>query len=114
MIGRPAKNTLAKIAATATAGMATILSTVRMAFAASTGTTMPPEYAEILRLAQQKVQAATQPGAIGNGVPLLNNLNIDPASVLPWIGIGEAAGIAAAVAAKLLTQDAKSAVLAAQ
>lgn len=55
MIGGSVKNKLAKIAATAMAGMATMLSTVRMAFAASTGTTMPPEYTDILRLAQQKV-----------------------------------------------------------
>ena len=65
MIRRPVTNTLAKIAAAATAGIATILSTVRMAFAASTDTGLSPEYAELLRLAQEKAHAATQPGHLG-------------------------------------------------
>lgn len=52
---------LAKIAVAATAGMATIISTVPMGFAAGTDTSLPPEYNEIVRPAQLKVQAATQP-----------------------------------------------------
>jgi hypothetical protein len=100
MIGGPVKSTLAKIAAAATAGMATILSTVRMAFAASTGTSLPPEYTDILGLAQQKVQAATQPEAIGNGVPML--YGADPMTLLPWVGLAAAVAIGAVCAAKLL------------
>lgn len=76
MIGGQVKNVLAKIAATTMAGAATVLSTVRVAFAASTGTSQPSEYNEILRLAQEKVHAATQLGAccrqeyhLGNGLP---------------------------------------------
>lgn len=112
--GKLLKRSLATMAASVAAAATAVLSTVRVAFAAGTDSRLPPEYSEILRLAQQKVQAATQPGAFGNGIPLLNSINIDPASVLPWIGIGAAAGIAAIVAAKLLSPDVKSTVLAAQ
>ncbi len=75
------KKALAKITTTATAGVATILSTVRMAFAASTDASLPPEYTAMLRLAQEKVHAATQPGAFGNGVPVL--FGADPMALLP-------------------------------
>lgn len=109
-----ARKVLTKIAASSAAAAVAVLSIVRVAFAASTDARLPPEYTEILKLAQQKVQAATQPEAFGNGIPLLNSINIDPASGLPWIGIGAAAGIAAIVAAKLLSPDAKRTVLAAQ
>ncbi|MEO9296145.1 MAG: hypothetical protein ABI347_11190 [Nitrososphaera sp.] len=89
------------VAATAGAGIATIVSTVRVAFAASTGASLPPEYGELLGLAQQKVQAATQPGAFGNGVPVL--YGADPATMLPWIGVAISAALAAVCAVKLLT-----------
>ncbi len=112
--GKLLRRTLTTMAASTVAAAIAILSTVRVAFAASTDARLPPEYDEMLRLAQQKVQAATQPGAFGNGIPFLNSINIDPASALPWIGIGAAAGIAAIVAAKLLSPDAKSTVFAAQ
>ncbi|UVS68354.1 hypothetical protein [Nitrososphaera viennensis] len=91
---------LAKIAAAATATIATIVSTARMAFAASTNTSLPPEYMEMLRLAQQKVHAATQPGAFGNGVPVL--YGVDLMTLLPWIGIAGAAAVTAIYAARLL------------
>ena len=100
MIGGPVKDVLAKIAATTIAGIVTILSTVRMALAASTDTSLPPEYMEMLRLAQEKVQAATQPGAIGNGVPML--YGADPMNLLPWIGLAVAVAIAAVYATKVL------------
>lgn len=85
MIGGPVKQMLAKIAAAAIAGIVTILSTARMAIAASTDASLPPEYSEMLRLAQEKVHAATQPGAFGNGVPV--QFGADPMSLLPWIGV---------------------------
>lgn len=85
-------------AATVTAAM-TVLSAVRGALAASTSTALPPEYVEIRRLAEEKVRAATQPGAIGNGIPIMN---IDLDAMLPWIGVGAAVAVCAVVAAKLL------------
>ena len=100
MIGGQVKNALPKIAATIMAGAAIVLSTVRVAFAASTGISQPPEYNEILRLAQEKVHAATQPGAYGNGVPIL--FGADSMTLLPWIGIAVATAIAVVCAAKLL------------
>ena len=110
MIGGPIKNALVKIAATATAGATTILSTIRMAFAAGTDTSMPPEYAEMLRLAEQKVQAATQPGAFGNGVPVL--FGADPMALLPWIGVAVSAAVAVVCAAKLAPKMRNDALLA--
>ena len=74
------------------------LSTVRVAFAASTEASISPGYNEMLRLAQEKVQAATQPGAFGNGVPLLTDIM----SMLPWIGIAISAAIGALIAARIL------------
>jgi hypothetical protein len=99
MTGGQLQNAMTKIAATAVAGAATILSTIRMAFAASTGGDAP-QYDEVLRLAQEKVHAATQPGAIGNGVPVL--ADADPMAMLPWIGIAVAVAITAVLAAKIL------------
>src|SRR5688572_22979646 len=101
MIGGSVKNALAKIAATAGAGIATVLSTARTAFAVSTDTSLPPEHGEMLRLAQEKVHAATQPGAFGNGVPLM--FGADPMGLLPWIGVAVSGAIAAVCAAKFLT-----------
>lgn len=43
MIGGPVKQMLAKTAAAATAGIVTILSTARMAIAASTDMSLPPD-----------------------------------------------------------------------
>ncbi|AIF83930.1 hypothetical protein NTE_01870 [Candidatus Nitrososphaera evergladensis SR1] len=106
MIGGPVKDVLAKIATAATAGMATILSTVRMAFAASTDASLPPEYTEMLRLAQEKVHAATQPGAFGNGVPLL--FGADPMSLLLWIALAVSATMAAVCAGKILAPKMRS------
>jgi hypothetical protein len=101
MLSGLVRKTLAKIAAsTATSTMA-VLSTVRMAFAASTDSGLSPEYNQILRLAEEKVHAATQPGAFGNGVPVMN---IDMVSVFPWMGVAAAVAIGAVVAAKLLAQ----------
>ena len=97
MIGGPVRNALAKIVATATAGAVTILSTIRMASAASTDVSLPPE---ISRLAQEKVRAATQPGAFGNGVPVL--FGADPMTLLSWIGVTAAVAITAVCAAKIL------------
>jgi len=91
--------TMAKtMALTAIAAMA-ILPTVHMAFAASATTSLPPEHAEVLRLAQERVQAATQRGAFGNGIPILT----DMMSVLPWIGIALSAALGTIVAARFLT-----------
>lgn len=98
MIGGPVRNALAKIAATATAGAATILSTIRMASAASTDVSLP---SEMLRLAQEKMRAAIQPGAFGNGVPVL--FGADPMALLPWIGVAAAVAITAVCAAKIST-----------
>ena len=72
---------LAKVTVTVGAGIATILSTARMAFAASTGMSLSPEYNEILRLAQQKVLAAIQRGAFGNGFPML--YSAEPMMLVP-------------------------------
>ena len=112
MIGGAIKQMLAKIAAAATAGVATVLSTARMAFAASTDVSLSPEYNEMLRLAQEKVHAATQPGALGNGVPVL--FGADPMSLLPWIGVAVSAAIAAVCAAKFLAPKMRSDALLAQ
>ena len=49
----------------------------------------------MLRLSQEKVQFATQPEAIENGVPLLAELAIDPMSWLSWMGLAVAIAIAA-------------------
>lgn len=106
------KNALAKIATTIMAGVATFLSAVRVAFAASTETSLPPEYNEILRLAQEKVHAATQPGAYGNGVPML--FGADSMTLLPWIGVAAAAAITAVCAAKLLAPKTSNEALLAQ
>ena len=100
MIRGPIRNAVARMAAAATAGAMTILSTIRMALAAGTDASLPPEYTEMLRLSQEKVRAATQPGAIGNGVPML--YGVDPMSWVPWIGVAAAVAIAAVCAAKIL------------
>ena len=111
MLGGLAKKSLRVIAASILAAGMTILPAVHVAFGASTDFSLPAEYAETLRLAEEKVHAATQPGAFGNGVPIMN---IDPAGMLPWIGLGVALSIGAVISAKLLTPRMKSLVLTAQ
>ena len=86
MLRRLANKSIRVIAAPILAAAMTILPAVHVAFAASTESSLPTEYAEVLRLAEEKVHVATQPGAFGNGVPILNTiLNSDPAGMLPWI-----------------------------
>jgi len=63
------KKMLPRIAAVTATAMLAALSTVRVAFAASTDSRLPPEYTELLRLAQQKVQAATQQEHLGTELP---------------------------------------------
>ncbi len=93
------KNTIAKMMAlTAIAAMA-ILPAVHVAFAGSTAASLPPEYAEILLLAQERVQASTQPDAFGNGTPILTDMT----GMLPWIGIAISAALETVVAARILT-----------
>ncbi|TLY10461.1 MAG: hypothetical protein E6K88_03815 [Thaumarchaeota archaeon] len=104
------KRMLPRIAAVTATAMLAALSTVRVAFAASTDSRLPPEYTELLRLAQQKVQAATQPGAFGNGTPLFH----DVMSILPWLGLAACAAVGAVVAAKILTSRMRSDALVAQ
>jgi hypothetical protein len=111
MLGRLAKESIRLVAASILTAAMTILPAVHVAFAVSTDSSLPSEYAEMLRLAEEKVHAATQPGAFGNGVPILN---IDPAGMLPWIGLGVALSIGAVISAKLLTPRMKSQVLTAQ
>jgi hypothetical protein len=79
------------------------------AFAASTDANLPPEYGELLGLAQQKVQAATQPGAFGNGVPVL--YGADPVTMIPWIGVAISVALAAVCAVKLLAPRIRNGVL---
>jgi ABC-type phosphate/phosphonate transport system permease subunit len=104
MLGGLVRKTLAKIAASTAASTMAVLSTVPVAFAASTDSGLSPEYNQILRLAEEKVRAATQPGAFGNGVPVMNMMNIDMVSVFPWMGVAAAVAIGAVVAAKLFAQ----------
>ena len=103
MLGGLIKTTMSKMMASTAAAMA-ILSSVRVAFAASTGANISPEYGEMLRLAQERVQVATQPGAFGNGVPLLTDIT----SMLPWIGIAISATIGALIAARILISKMQS------
>ncbi len=110
MLGGLFKTTMAKMIASTTAAAMTILSTVRVAFAASTEGSISPEYSEMLRLAQERVQAATQPGAFGNGTPILTDI----ISILPWIGIAISAALGAVVAARILISKMQSEALVAQ
>ena len=111
MLGRLAKKSTRVVAASILTAAMTILPAVHVAFAASTESSLPAEYAEVLRLAEEKVHVATQPEAFGNGVPILNG---DPAGMLPGIGLGVASSIGAVITAKLLTPRMRSQVLAAQ
>ncbi|GEM_PF-3161062 len=89
---------LTKTAAAMLAGLAAILSTVRVAFGTSTDTSLPSGYSELLKLAHEKVQVATQPGAFGNGVPSLSG--VDPMTVFALAGLAVGAAIAVIIAAK--------------
>lgn len=104
---------LSRIAAITVATMVAALSAVRGAFAASTSTSLSPEYTEMLRLAEEKVQAATQPGAFGNGVPLLYD-GLDPTAMLPWVGVAATVAVAAICAAILIIKKVESRALIAQ
>lgn len=103
MIGRFKTAISRTVAATASAAIAA-LSAVRAAFAASTDLGLTPEYAELLRLGQEKVQAATQPGAFGNGTPLITDIM----AVLPWIGAAACIAVGAVLAAKVITSRVRS------
>lgn len=109
MVGR-LRTVVSKAAAVTAAAIVAALSTIRVAYAASTDASLSPEYAELLRLAQEKVAAATQPGALGNGIPVINDIM----SVLPWMGLAAAISIGAVVAAKVLVPRMRSEVLIAQ
>jgi hypothetical protein len=99
------KTMLSRMAAAVATALVAVPSAIRVAFAAGTDPSLPPEYSEILRLAGEKVRAATQPGAIGNGVPIMN---IDLGAMLPWMGVGIAAAVGAIVAAKCLAPRVRS------
>ena len=99
MIGGLLKNTMAKMMAVIAIAAMAILPTVHVAFAASTATSLPPDYVEVLRLAQEKVQAATQQGAFGNVTPILTDI----IGMLPWIGIAISAALGTVVAVRILT-----------
>lgn len=109
MLGGLIKTTMAKMMTSTAAAMA-ILSTVHVAFAASIEASISPEYNEMLRLAQERVQAATQPGAFGNGTPLLTDIM----SMLPWMGVAISATLGAVVAARILISKMQSEALIAQ
>lgn len=93
------KSVLSRTAAAVGATLVAAISAVRTAFAAGTESNLPPEYAEMLRLAEDKVNAATQAGAMGNGVPVIGG---DIIGMLPWLGAGLAVAIVPFFAAKFL------------
>ncbi|MEW6603996.1 MAG: hypothetical protein AB1351_04825 [Thermoproteota archaeon] len=103
MIGR-SKPMLSIIAAATAAAVVAVLSVFRGAFAASANANLPPEYAEILRLAKEKVSAATQPDALGNGIPVMS---ADMAGIIAWVVVGATVAIGAVAAAKFLTMRMK-------
>lgn len=104
------KTVLSKIAAVTATAVVAAIAPIRVAFAASTDATLPPEYTELLRLAQDKVQAATQPGAYGNGTPLIG----DFMGMLLWLGLAACAAVGAVVAAKIFTSRIRGDALVAQ
>ena len=93
------KNVLSRMSAAVATALVAAMSAVRVAFAADTDSGLPTEYTEVLRLAEEKVNSATQPGAFGNGVPIMSG---DIIGILPWLGVGLAAAVAPYLAAKLL------------
>ena len=111
MLSGLAKKVLSVIAAPILTAAMTVLPAVHVAFAASTDSSLPSGYAEMLRLAEEKVNAATQPGAFGKRVPIAK---IDPAGMRPWIGLGIALSVGVVIAVKLLTPGIKSVALTAQ
>ena len=103
------KKLLSRMAAAVATTLVAATSAVRVAFAASTGSGLSPEYSEMLRLAEEKVSAANQPGAIGNGVPIVN---VDLGGLFPWFGISIAAAIGVLLAARFLMQRPRSEMIA--
>ena len=101
------KSWLSKMAAAVATTMVAALSAVCVASGASKS--LPPEYTEMLRLAQDKVNAASQPGAIGNGIPFLN---ADLGRLFPWIGFEIAAAFMALFAARFLMPRLKNEIIA--
>jgi hypothetical protein len=93
------KGVLSRTGAAVGATLVAAMSAVRTAFAAGTDSNVSPEYAEMLRLAEEKVNAATQAGATGNGVPIIGG---DFIGMLPWLGAGLAVAIVPFFAAKFL------------
>jgi CO/xanthine dehydrogenase Mo-binding subunit len=94
-----------RIACVAAAALIAAMSSVRKALAApAESVLLPPEYDAILRLAEEKVRAATQQGALGSGVPMLTG---DMSSLLPWLGLATGVAIGAVVAAALLAPRTK-------
>ncbi len=93
------RDVLSRMGAAVATALVAGVSAARVAFAAGTDSGLPPEYAEVLRLAEEKVNSATQPGAFGNGVPIMSG---DVFGILPWLGVGLAAAVAPYLAAKYL------------
>src|SRR5690606_12395363 len=88
--------------------LAVLSTTVHVAYAASTK--LAPGYEEILTLAQERVEVASQPDAYGPGVPLIR----DAMGMLPWIGLATGLALAATIAAKVLVARIRSDTLLAQ
>ena len=93
------RDVLSRMGAAVATALVAGVSAARVAFAAGTDSALPPEYTEILRLAEEKVNSATQPGASGNGVPIISG---DFFGILPWLGVALAAAVAPYLAAKFL------------
>lgn len=94
------RNAISKTSAMTAAAAAAALSAVRTAFGASTDPSLPPEHMELLRLAHEKVQAATQPGAFGNGTPLIGGGGGgDVAAMLSWMAVAACVAAIAVIAA---------------
>ena len=102
------KIVLSRITALAAAVLAALSTTVHVAYAASTK--LAPGYEEILTLAQERVQVASQPAAYGPGVPLIR----DAMGMLPWMGLAIGLALAAVIAAKVLVPRIRSDTLVAQ
>ncbi|MEP0824346.1 MAG: hypothetical protein HRF40_02565 [Nitrososphaera sp.] len=102
------KIVLTRITALVAAILAVLSATVHVAYAASTK--LAPGYEEILTLAQERVEAASQPSAYGPGVPLIR----DAMGMLPWLGLAIGLALAATIAAKVLVTRIRSDALVAQ
>lgn len=102
------KIVLTRITALVAAILAVLSATVHVAYAASTK--LVSGYEEILKLAQERVQVASQPDAFGPGVPLIR----DVMGMLPWMGLAIGLALAAVIAAKVLVPRIRSDILVAQ